>query len=810
MNNSICRVCVLVVILSFWCLRVQGDVHYVSPDGGDVPPYDALQSAARSIQPAVDAAEAGDLVLVDDGSYVVSNSIEILKGITVRSVNGYAFTAVDGNHTARCFHVDHPMAVVDGFTITNGWVCVVGERGTNVVEMGEPAYAYGGGVYIGSGGSLLNCAIVGNSVTATGGSSTISAGGAPGHGYGGGVYMATNGVVSNCVFIGNTAKGVGGTGGVGPFSSGTRGGDGVGYGGGVGVALAGAVLNCVFSNNTAFGVGGNGDGVSYHGSLHAHGGDGHGMGGAIYLLSTGLVEDCSVSANEATGAGGGTLQGGYNGAGFGYGGAVYSVGGTIRNCSVSSNAAATAGSGAWLENGLLDNSSLCGNLSCGAGGGVYVSANAMILNCLISGNAIYGQGGGAYILAGGTLQDSVIANNSSTGDYLLAVSGGGVYIGAQGALQNCLIVSNTVANSWKDGLGGGVFVSGTALIENCEIRCNALSASGSEYFDGRPGYAYGGGIYIATNATLRNCLVVSNTVKGVGGNCYLGYPGGQGGDGYAYGGGLYVAVTADVLNCTISRNASVGEGGQGYNRLPDTMGDGYGYAGGAFGGGIRSSILFANTALSGNAEHLGGGFICSRSTPLPPGEGNVANDPLFIAADRGDFRLATNSPCLNQGTNQAWMAGAKDLEGKPRIMGEVVDMGAYESFPLDLDTDLNGLPDYWEWRYGQGITNMDVAADQDGDGADNRHEYIAGTDPNSVHSCFKLREQAPQPGVGFLVEWDGCLGRSYNVMRATNLVGLTPFVAIELNIAGQDGPMSYIDATAANAAYYYRVEVRSP
>jgi hypothetical protein len=45
----------------------------------------------------------------------------------------------------------------------------------------------------------------------------------------------------------------------------------------------------------------------------------------------------------------------------------------------------------------------------------------------------------------------------------------------------------------------------------------------------------------------------------------------------------------------------------------------------------------------------------------------------------GSFRLAPTSPCLNGGTNRAWMAGASDLEGRPRILGVNADMGAYES-----------------------------------------------------------------------------------------------------------------------------------
>ena len=56
----------------------------------------------------------------------------------------------------------------------------------------------------------------------------------------------------------------------------------------------------------------------------------------------------------------------------------------------------------------------------------------------------------------------------------------------------------------------------------------------------------------------------------------------------------------------------------------------------------------------------------------------ISSDPLFVNAAAGDFHLQTNSPCRNTGTNETWMVGALDLDGKPRIAGGIVDMGAFE------------------------------------------------------------------------------------------------------------------------------------
>lgn len=58
------------------------------------------------------------------------------------------------------------------------------------------------------------------------------------------------------------------------------------------------------------------------------------------------------------------------------------------------------------------------------------------------------------------------------------------------------------------------------------------------------------------------------------------------------------------------------------------------------------------------------------------GEGNISVDPQFVASN--DFHLQATSPCINAGTNTAPSIPSTDKDGNPRIVGGVVDMGAYE------------------------------------------------------------------------------------------------------------------------------------
>lgn len=184
------------------------DIHYVSTNGSDFYPYDTPGAAASNIQDAVDAAEFGDTVLVDDGTYALGTEISITNGITLESVHGSTLTVIDGKDATRCILMTHSSAVVSGFTVTGG----------NVADNG-------GGVRC-EGGTVRNCRITGNRTS--GGASD-----------GGGVYCLAGGLVRDCVIYGNTSADDGG--GIQCGNTGVPG---------------GTVRNCLVYDNTATDAGG--------------------------------------------------------------------------------------------------------------------------------------------------------------------------------------------------------------------------------------------------------------------------------------------------------------------------------------------------------------------------------------------------------------------------------------------------------------------------------------------------------------------------------------------------------------------------
>ena len=72
-------------------------------------------------------------------------------------------------------------------------------------------------------------------------------------------------------------------------------------------------------------------------------------------------------------------------------------------------------------------------------------------------------------------------------------------------------------------------------------------------------------------------------------------------------------------------------------------------------------------------------------------------DPGFVDAAHGDYRLAMGSPCINAGDN-AFVWTSSDLDGNPRIVRRTVDIGCYEFQPTnDTQTISAPVPVDFSW-----------------------------------------------------------------------------------------------------------------
>ena len=820
-------VTLLTMLLLADASNVLAEVHYVDVNSTNAtPPYTNWATAATNIQDAVDAAVAGDEIVVTNGLYVrrpmQSGVARLDRPLTLRSVNGPQGTIIDGGGSSRCVYLMTNSASLSGFTLTGGGLFCESrsEVVSNCVLTGNHgSFTIGSGAY---GGTLNNCVLSSNSINF--GPS----------GYGGGAAAST---LNNCILTGNSA----GTGG-GAYSctlnNCTLTGNSASwlFGGAAGCTLHNCVsfgnysgpldgppscedcdspgsLNdnnwtgdplfvdrisgnlrlqfdspCINAGNNAYAVGstdlaGNprinrgtvdigahelqsithyvdvnstnatppytdwataarniqdavdvavaGDEVVVTNGTYATG-ERHSnrvevdkplnlrsVNGPQFTTIVGEGEleifhpRCVYLANGCTLAGF-TLTNGWSN--FDAGGGVWAAASNsvVSNCVIWGNHAEVGGGGAC--GGTLINCTLIGNsaeppvMTTGTtayGGGAY---GCLLINCILSGNTARAGGGGAYSC---TLNNCSLSGNS-------AYNGGG---GCQSMLDNC-----TLSGNWAY-FGGG---ASSSMLNNCTV-----SGNSSEVFGGGASRGilhncaltgntarYGGG---ADSSALNNCTLTGNTAS----NCY-GVNGCTG-----YGGG---ASLSTLTNCTVTGNSAYSGGGGVYSST------------------LNNCIACFNISTNGANYDLYGfstvNYCCT--TPLPTnGFGNITNAPLFVDTNGwANLRLQSNSPCINAGNN-AYAPAGPDLDGNPRIVGGTVDMGAYE-----FQSPVSIISYAWLQQYGLPIDGSVDYADPDGDGVDNWHEWLAGTDPTNALSSPAQLTLLPS-GTNVLVTW------------STNAVGFT-------------------------------------
>ena len=292
---------------------------YVSAEGDQSYPFASWEHATHRIEQALQVAQAGDTILVMDGTYYPSDTLLLDRGITLKSVNGAASTMISGSAQHQCVYLDHADAKLEGFTLSHG-----------VAE-------YGGGIYLHQGGLVVDCIVRDNQATRGGGIFLNQVGGevmdsiveANHASWGAGVYLSNGGVVSGSTIRDNQTLS-----------------DGEWHeGGGAYVETSGELTDCVIENNNS---------GKY--------------GGAVVLYHGGLLSLCEIRANRA---------------GIAAGAVYAFKGGTVRNTLIVDNEAPDAAGVRCYYGGVLENCTIAANRAELRGGGVYFYQGGVVRNSIV-------------------------------------------------------------------------------------------------------------------------------------------------------------------------------------------------------------------------------------------------------------------------------------------------------------------------------------------------------------------------------------------------------------------------------------------
>ena len=492
---------------------------------------------------------------------------------------------------------------------------------------------------------------------------------------------------------------------------------------------------------------------------------------------------------------------------------------TIRNCQFTQNTGVVVDVGVGqvdLQNSLfVSNQNTCVNA-------VNNNSYASIGNCVFRSNqgTVLNDGenyGGAWI----TVINSLIQSNAGTAC----------------SLQNGTINNSTIEYNQGDGYDGlrsGYHDSGSVSLSNVVVRYNSgcgLNAAGSAAVIDSTFSSNGGTGLVATprsglgphgevpqSGSFTRCLTTGNVGGGMGGNSQCTFDSCTSSNNSNTSGGI-VGCGGYYVNCLVVNNlgpAVVLNCSGGLAILNNcTARNNVGLVSLSNG---SSATLSDSTSWGNGADPVGSlangtfGAVYSDiqyGTGQPWfGVGCLDADPMF--ASPTDSHLTIYSPCLAAGT--PGNAPLSDIQGAPR--GSPPDMGCYEFLKIDSDND--GIPDWWMLRYfghtgGSPTDNSRAGDDADGTGQNNLFKYVAGLNPTNPAAIFRVQPATinGQPTQYNLQFNPLANGRIYTPQFSTDLVS-----GVWQQLMGYAGPVTngsqiaMIDTDGIDPQKFYRIGIR--
>jgi hypothetical protein len=222
---------------------------------------------------------------------------------------------------------------------------------------------------------------------------------------------------------------------------------------------------------------------------------------------------------------------------------------------------------------------------------------------------------------------------------------------------------------------------------------------------------------------------------------------------------------------------------------------------------LSNKTKFLVPALSfigggGNARWLR--YIADNDNGVTPGHVNFSISPgeaLGLFSGSGVQLDAVSVASLAAGVSQG-----RFPDGSATIISMPPTPSAMNQAQF-TDSDSDGIPDDWEIAYGFDPNNgADALFDPDGDGRNNRAEYLAGTDPRSGGSIFAARV-VPGPVAGqWAVRFTATAGKTYSVLFKNALSDPTWTKLSDVPAQGTTAEIGVVDPNVGGASRrFYQV-----
>ena len=323
------------------------------------------------------------------------------------------------------------------------------------------------------------------------------------------------------------------------------------------------------------------------------------------------------------------------------------------------------------------------------GGAIYCCISSpTVTNCTFTGNSAGGGGGMSNVGSNPRVTNCTFTDNS-------ADRGGGMYNynDSSPTVTNCTFTGNS-AGYYGGGMDNDNNSYSSPTVTNCTFTGNSA------------GYVGGGMANSLSSPTVTNCTFVGNSAGYLGGgmandfssptvtNCtFTDNSAGQRGGGMCN----YYSSSPTLTNCTFTGNSAEEHGGGMYNWDYNSSPT------------VTNCILWANSPEQVYAD--GGSSPVITYSDIQGGwEGNghsnIDIDPNFVDDGHwddngtpgnpwddfwvdGDYHLSPDSPCIDTGDPNYILDpnNPTDLDGNPRIVNDIIDMGAYEvqlNDPIEL------------------------------------------------------------------------------------------------------------------------------